>query len=186
MGNGLSLSIAHSIVVKSGGYISASSEDGRRTSFEILLPRVGIAPGPSDEFEPEESVESEAPTILLVEDEDSVRRLMHRYLEEEGYALLEAANGKAAQEIADSYQRPIHVLVTDVVMPGVTGPELAQKLAPRRPDMKVLFVSGYRHDTLEHQGLLRHEVNLLAKPFPGPELVRRVRVLLGRGARLAH
>src|SRR4029077_18663717 len=113
------------------------------------------------------------PTVLLVEDEDSVRRLMHKFLEREGYQLLEARNAKEAEEIAAVYDEVIDVLVTDVVMPGMTGPELADRMALLRPDMRVLFVSGYRHDTLEHVGQLSRDLNLLPKPFPASELLRR-------------
>jgi DNA-binding response OmpR family regulator len=124
--------------------------------------------------------------VLLVEDEDSIRHLMHKYLEREGYQLLEARNAEEAADIAAVYQEPIDILVTDVVMPGMTGPELAERLALLRPDMKVLFVSGYRHDTMEHYGLLNRDLNLLPKPFPATELLRRVQALLSDGAKLAQ
>jgi DNA-binding response OmpR family regulator len=117
-------------------------------------------------------------TVLLVEDEDSVRRLMHKFLEREGYQLLEARNAEEAQDLAEVYENPIDVMVTDMVMPGMTGPELAERLAPLRPDMQVLFVSGYRYDIPEHQGLRISDLNLLPKPFAQSEFVRRVRLLL--------
>jgi PAS domain S-box-containing protein len=178
-GTGLGLSIVHSIIVKNGGSISARSEIGEGTSFEILLPCVGTFQGLGDISSSVEAAgENSGPTVLLVEDEDSVRRMMHKFLEREGYQLLEARSGQEAKELAEVYGEPIHLLVTDVVMPGMTGPELAARLAPLRPDMKVLFVSGYRHDTLEQQGLLKRDLNLLPKPFPANELVRRVQMLL--------
>jgi PAS domain S-box-containing protein len=182
-GTGLGLSIVHSIIVKSGGYIHASSEIGAGTSFEILLPCVGTFQGLGDISSSEQPAgESAGPTVLLVEDEDSVRRMMHKFLEREGYQLLEARSGQEAKDLAEVYEEPIHLLVTDVVMPGMTGPELAERLAPLRPDMKVLFVSGYRHDTLEHQGMLKRDLNLLPKPFPAMELLRRVQLLLRSGS----
>jgi len=178
-GIGLGLSIVHSIIVHTGGYISAASEMGQGTSFDILLPSVGTFRGIGEVSESEGTGgEDSAPTVLLVEDEDSVRRLMHKFLERAGYQLLEARNAEEAEDIARVYDKPIHVLVTDVVMVGRTGLELAERLMPQRPDMKVLFVSGYRHDTLEHHALWNRDLNLLPKPFPASELLRRVQILL--------
>jgi two-component system, cell cycle sensor histidine kinase and response regulator CckA len=178
-GSGLRLSLAHSIVVQSGGYITAASTIGRGTTFEILLPCIGTFRGLS-EINGSESVAGEdaTPTILLVEDEDGVRKLMHNYLEREGYQLLEARNAEEAELVAEVYREPIHVLVTDVVMPGMTGPQLAERLAPLRPQMKVLFVSGYRHDAIGRSGLPDGDFSVLPKPFPAGELLRRVRGLL--------
>jgi two-component system, cell cycle sensor histidine kinase and response regulator CckA len=170
-GTGLGLSIVHSIIAQSGGHIKAASEPGKGTSFEILLPMIGSFQGGVDEA-------PSAETILLVENEAKIRRLMHTYLEREGFQLLEASNGEEAELLANAYRHPIDILVTDVIMPGKKGPDLAQALAPRRPDMKVLFVSGYRHDTLER--FVGPEAELLPKPFPASELVRRVRKLLGQ------
>ncbi len=178
-GIGLGLSIVHSIIVHNGGYISANSEIGQGTSFDILLPSVGTFCGLGEVSESERAGGAEpAPTVLLVEDEDSVRRLMHRFLERAGYQLLEARSAEEAEDIARVYDKPIHVLVTDVVMAGMTGLELAERLTPLRPAMKVLFVSGYRHDTLEHHALWNRDLNLLPKPFPASELLRRVEMLL--------
>jgi two-component system, cell cycle sensor histidine kinase and response regulator CckA len=187
-GTGLGLSIVHSIIAQNGGYISATSEIGRGTSFEILLPCIGTFRGLS-EFSGEErrsAGDDPVPTVLLVEDEDGVRRLMHGYLEREGYQLLEARDPAEAELIAEVYREPIHILVTDVMMPGMTGPQLAGRLAPLRPEMKVLFVSGYRHDALEPSGLGIQDVNVLSKPFPASELLRRVRMLLNRRAPLTQ
>jgi PAS domain S-box-containing protein len=168
-GASLSLPMVHGIVTQSGGYISAQSEIGKGSSFDILLPSIGTF------------LElAEAPTVLLVEDEDSVRRLMHKFLERGAYQILEARNAEDAIAIADVHKTPIQVLVTDVAMSGITGTELANRLAPRHPDMKVLFVSGYRHHTLEHEGLWKDGLNLLPKPFPAVELLRRVQVLLAQ------
>ena len=166
---GLGLSVVHGIVSRGGGYIAAGSEPGG-ASFEILLPCIGTLSGPVGD--------RNSPAVLLVEDENSVRRLMHKFLEREGYILLEARGPAEAEQLAAVYDGPIHVLVTDVVMPAMSGPELVEQLARSRPDLQVLLISGYRHDALEHQGLLRQEWNLLAKPFPAPELVRRIQALL--------
>jgi CheY-like chemotaxis protein len=186
-GAGLGLSIAHSIIVQNQGYIRAESAIGHGTSFEILLPCVGTFRKVGEETGAGRSDgEDPTPTILLVEDEDSVRRLMHKFLEREGYQLLEARNAEEAEAIAEVYEEPIHVLVTDVLMPGMTGPDLVARLLPLRPGMKTLFVSGYRHDVIEPNGLSRGDVNLLPKPFPAAELLRRVRMLLDQGTRVVQ
>jgi two-component system, cell cycle sensor histidine kinase and response regulator CckA len=168
-GNGLGLSLVHGIVVESGGYIAAQSAVGKGTSFQILWPCVGTYHG---------NGLTGASTILLVEDEDGVRRLMHRLLEREGYQLLSARNAEDAEQIAGVYQDDIHLLVTDVVMPGITGPQLADRLKPLHPSMKVLFVSGYRHDALGQKGLLGPGVQVLAKPFASAQFLRQVQMLL--------
>jgi DNA-binding response OmpR family regulator len=107
---------------------------------------------------------------------------MHKFFEEEGYQLLEASDGEEAEIIAERYDEPIHVLVTDVAMPGITGPQLADRLAALRPDLKVLFVSGCPHDFFESDGLLDRQRSFLPKPFSATELLGRVRTLLGAGA----
>jgi CheY-like chemotaxis protein len=184
-GSGLGLSIVHSIVVQGGGYISALSEPGTGSTFEMLLPCIGTFKRMSDVAGPLAEGADATPTILLVDDEDGVRKLLHGYLTREGFQLLEAGNPEEAVLIAEVYQEPIHVLVTDVVMPGMTGPQLAQRLAPVRPDMKVLFVSGYTRDTLAKYSLDR-SANVLAKPFPASELLRRVRLLLSQATPVAR
>ena len=176
-GAGMGLSMVHSTVVQSGGYITAESEAGEGTSFVILLPCVGTFRG-IGEIGGIRSDDDATTTILLVEDEDGVRRMMHKFLEREGYQLLAARNAEEAEDIAEVYGEPIHVLVTDVVMPGMTGPQLAERLQPLRPDMKVLFVSGYRHDALDQQGLLARGIPILPKPFPPAQLLRQVQWLL--------
>jgi PAS domain S-box-containing protein len=184
-GSGLGLSMVHSIVVQSGGYIRAESAMGKGTGFEILLPCVGTFRGAEIPGQERPGNENSKSTILLVEDEDGVRRMMHRFLERQGYQLLAARNAEEAEDIAGVYTSDIHVLVTDVVMPGMTGPQLAERMKPSRPEMKVLFVSGYRHDALDQQGLLRPGVRILAKPFPPAQLLQQIQSLLSQGERLA-
>jgi len=183
-GHGLGLSIVHSIVTKGGGYITASSELGKGSTFEILLPCVGTFKRMSDGGSLG-SGKGDTPTVLLVDDDAAVRKLMHSYLSREGFQLLEAGNPEEAELIAEAYQEPIHVLVTDVVMPEMTGPQLAGRLAPFRPDMQVLFVSGYPHDALAPYGL-DLSANILSKPFPASELLRRVRLLMTRTTQLTR
>jgi len=182
-GTGLGLSMVHSIVVQSGGLITARSELGLGTAFEILLPRLAAFQklhGRKD-HQRQPSLAAAAsdatPTVLLVDDEDSVRRAMHMHFEREGYQLLEASDGQEAEVIAQEYGEPIHILVTDVTMPGMTGPQLADRLAAFRPDIKVLFVSGYPHDSPAG--------DFLPKPFSAAELLGRVRLLLGATAPVA-
>ncbi len=182
-GTGLGLAIVHAIVMQNEGYIAASSEIGKGTSFEILLPRVE-KPQPASR-PPEAVVANEpAPTVLLVDDEDGVRRLMHGCLMREGYQLLQARNAEEAERIAKNCSGPIHVLVTDVVMPGMSGLQLAERLKPLHPAMKTLFVSGCAHDDLGSAASTPAEV--LSKPFRPLELAKRVRTLLQRPPAIAQ
>jgi CheY-like chemotaxis protein len=175
-GAGLALSIVHSIIAQNGGYIRAESQNNRGTTFEMMLPCVGTFQGLKGLLEPAKE-EGPVPTILLVEDEDGIRRLMHSQLEREGYQLLDARNAEEAELIAKAFQDPINVLVTDIVMPGMSGVQLAECLKRLRPEMKMLFVSGYRHDVLESYGLPNEGADFLSKPYPAHELLRRVRKL---------
>ena len=182
-GTGLGLSMVHSIVVQSGGHVTARSEVGLGTAFEILLPRLAAFQKLRD-AEGHQSVAAGdgTPTVLLVDDQEGVRRTLHNVFRKEGYHLLEARDGEEAEVIAQKYDEPIHLLVTDVVMPGMTGPQLADRLVAVRPDIKVLFVSGYPHDSLEGDGALDPRRNFLPKPFSAAELLGKVRTLLAAGA----
>jgi len=177
-GTGLGLAVVHGIIVRSGGYIIATSQPGSGTAFEILLPSVGTFTRMS-EISATGVGGDAVPTVLLVDDEDRVRKLVHGYLEREGFQLLEARTAEEAECIAEVYPEPIHFLVTDVVMPGMTGPQLAKRLARFRPEMKVLFVSGYCRDDLGHYGLDR-AAHILSKPFAASELLHQVRALLSQ------
>jgi len=170
--SGLGLSPVHGTVLESGGYISARSAPGKGTTFEILWPSLGTFHGTGL---------PDSPSVVLVEDEDGVRRLMHRLLEREGYQLLSARNAEDAEAIAGVHSGEIHLLITDVVMPGITGPQLAERLRPRHPGMRVLFVSGYRHDALDQKGLVGPGAQILAKPFSSTPFLRQVRTLLKQG-----
>lgn len=178
LGTGLGLSIVHSIVSQAGGYISASSEEGRGTVFEILLPSIGTFQGTGEGGATERPAADQIQTVLLVEDEDRIRHLMNTYLGREGYQLLEARNAEEAEALVTACGTPIDILITDVIMPGLTGPQLAERMIRARPGLKVLYVSGYRHNTLEEGGVQRQGLNVLSKPFTASELVRRVRILL--------
>jgi PAS domain S-box-containing protein len=173
-GTGLGLATVYGIVKQSDGYIAVESAPGQGTCFGIYLPRVEAPESPPSQPEkPASATGSE--TILLVEDEDSVRRLARAFLENRGYTVLEARDGPHAVEICEKRDQPIHLMVTDMVMPKMSGSELAQRVAPMRPEMKVLFVSGYTGDSLALPG---PQAAFLEKPFGPGDLVKKVRQIL--------
>jgi two-component system cell cycle sensor histidine kinase/response regulator CckA len=181
-GTGLGLATVYGIVKQSGGYIWVYSEVGHGTTVKVYLPRVAIAEEDAGRL-PAAVAESAAPrggceTVLLVEDAAPVRSLARRSLEASGYTVLDAADGAAALDVAARHSGGIDVLVTDVVMPGMSGRELAERLAPERPRMKVLYTSGYTDDAMVRQGVLTAGVAFLQKPFVPETLARKVREVL--------
>lgn len=176
-GTGLGLSTVYGFVRQCGGFISVLSTPGKGTSIELLLPRAktaAITP-------PTPAMRSDVPaatleTVLLAEDEESVRQLTLETLQRRGYHVLSAASGEEALKIAAAYEGTIHVLVSDVVMPGMKGPELAERLRALRPGVKVLFVSGYAADVVTPNDL--REASLLSKPFSPTALGNAVRAIL--------
>jgi len=179
-GTGLGLSTVYGIIQQSGGYIWVFSEAGKGTSFKIYLPRVSasgkaIAAEPAvADAKPEQAVE----TILLVEDASKLRRLTRQYLENQGYTVLEAADGAAAIEVSNAHPGPIHLLLTDVIMPGMNGRELAYRISSLRPETKVLYMSGYTEKAVGHNAMLDAGITLLQKPFTLPALKTKVREVL--------
>jgi PAS domain S-box-containing protein len=177
-GTGLGLATVYGIVKQSGGYIWVYSESGHGTTIKVYLPRVaGVADAPAPAPEPR-PVRHGDETVLLVEDAAPVRTLARRSLEAHGYTVLDAPDGPSALEVAAGHAAAIDILVTDVVMPGMSGRELAERLAPLRPSMKVLYTSGYTDDAMVRQGVLSAGVAFLQKPFVPESLARKVREVL--------
>jgi PAS domain S-box-containing protein len=180
-GTGLGLATIYGIVKQSNGNIEVYSEPGRGATFKIYLPRVDkaaervVAAAPPGEQRGSE-------TILLVEDDEMVRTLTCELLKEWGYTVLEARHGEDALDISQRYHGPIHLLLTDVVMPRMGGRDLASRLYTRRPQTKVLFMSGYTTDAIVHHGMLDARVPFLPKPITVNALVSKVREVLDDGA----
>ncbi len=177
-GTGLGLATVYGVVKQSGGYIAVDSEKGKGASFSVYLLRVENAVTAPD-------LSNDAPvsvrgseTILLVEDEESLRKLADMFLRDSGYHVLTAADGAQALQVARQYAGPIHLLLTDVVMPGINGRVLAERLAPSQPGMRILYVSGYTDSFIAGHGVLEAGAHLLHKPFTEESLTRKVRELL--------
>ncbi len=179
-GTGLGLAAVHGIVKQNGGHISVYSEEDHGTTFKIYLPRVEEAVPSLVRPVAKADAPSGNETILLVEDDAYVRELARRVLEANGYTLLEAQNGQEALELAASHLGPIHLLLTDVVMPGISGRELVSQLTRIRTDFRILFMSGYTEEAIAHHGVLVPGVELLQKPFSPMVLMRKVRDMLDR------
>jgi two-component system cell cycle sensor histidine kinase/response regulator CckA len=177
-GTGLGLSTVYGIVKQSGGAITVDSVPGAGTTFCVYLP-IAREAGTRPSGKTERRISSSASeTILLVEDEDSVRKLAHRVLESQGYTVLEAINGEDALRIAADYAGVIDLLLSDVVMPELGGRVLAERLTAARPDTEVLFMSGYTDDEILRRGLLERGQHLLQKPFTATALSHEVRSVL--------
>jgi CheY-like chemotaxis protein len=203
-GTGLGLATVYGIVQQSGGHIQVESEVGSGTTFRIYFPVAKGAERPAPRLPRhltplsvertatgapslglDEALRSESgETVLLVEDGEALREVLQRVLEELGYQVYVASDGEEALEVSATLDGPIHILVTDVVMPNLGGRELALELWKTRPDTRVLFMSGYTEDAILHQGLRKTTVGFIGKPFRPDFLASRVREMLdtGRGA----
>jgi CheY-like chemotaxis protein len=181
-GTGLGLSTVYGIVRQSGGHIAVYSEPGHGTSVKVYLPRVvgaGEAAGPSEDGTP---LPAGTETILVAEDEDRVRSLTVAVLAQQGYTVIEACDGDEAKALAREYDGEIHLLLTDVVMPKMSGKELADELRRERPNLKVVLCSGYTGDTVMQQGVLDTATPFLQKPFTLRSLAVTVREVLDAGS----
>jgi len=180
-GTGLGLATVYGIVKQSDGYIWVYSEPGRGTSFKIYLPRVeAVAEPPAPKAMPPASLRG-SETVLVVEDEAAVRNLVRRVLEAHGYSVLVAADGPEALRLIESHHEPIHLLVTDVVMPKMSGRQLAERVVSTRRETKVLYLSGYTDDAIVHHGVLAPGIAFLQKPFTPRALARKLREVLDGG-----
>lgn len=177
-GTGLGLSTVYGIVKQSGGYVMVQSEEGQGTAFHIYLPHVEGAAEKQAAPLPDPSLGG-TETILLVEDEESVRQLVRDTLDAKGYRVLEADSGEAGLAAAQRYEGKIELVITDVVMPGIGGRELVKQLAQSRPATKVLYLSGYTEDAIVSDGSIEKGTAFLQKPFSLHSLSRKVREVLG-------
>ena len=180
-GTGLGLSTVYGIVKQSGGHISVESEESNGTKFRLYLPKVNEGAERTME-DLRQTPAKGTETILLVEDEASVRKLAAMVLREIGYTVLEASGGEEALSLVSQYTGKIHLLLSDVVMPGMSGKELSERLKEQIPGMKVIFASGYTEDTILHHSVLDSEIEFIQKPFTPSSLSKKLRKVLGRTA----
>ena len=177
-GTGLGLSTVYGIVKQSEGHIDVYSEPGQGTTFKIFIPIVKEDVRPAHISDTIPAVSSKHEVILLVDDQDEVRSLVYDLLESNGYKVLSACNGAEAELVVERCAEPIQLVITDVVMPGMSGPELVKHIALRHPKTKVLFMSGYTDDAVIRNGALTEGVNYLQKPFTPKSLLRKVYEIL--------
>jgi CheY-like chemotaxis protein len=177
-GTGLGLATVYGIVKQSGGFIWVYSEPGQGATFKIYLPRVDDPISPPTPSRPQATAGG-TETILIAEDAPGVRGVVQEVLRRQGYTVLAAPDGKSALALAAAHSGPIHLLITDVIMPEMSGRQLADRMREIRPDAKVLFVSGYTDDAIVRHGILEPGIAFLQKPFSPPALARKVREVLG-------
>jgi CheY-like chemotaxis protein len=175
----------YGIVKQSGGNIWVYSEPGQGTTFKIYLPRVDE---PLTELKEEVSrqISRGDETLLIVEDEETVRKLVVRILRSLGYRILEAPEGGRALLLCEEFKEPIHLILTDVVMPGMSGRNLVDRLREIHPEMKVLYMSGYTDNAILHHGVLEKGTNFIQKPFTLENLARKVREVLDKNRDTSH
>ena len=180
-GTGLGLATCYGIVKQADGHIWAYSEPGRGATLEVYLPRAVEAAEPMETVQAPRLVEgSGGEAVLVVEDEQQIREMIVRVLEKRGYQVLPCARGEEALALAQEPSRRVDLLITDVVLPGWSGREIAERVLTVRPGLRILYISGYTENSVVHHGVLEEGVNFLAKPFTPLQLVRTVRALLDR------
>ncbi len=175
-GTGLGLATVYGIVRQSGGYIDVQSQEGSGTTVAIYLPRVDKVPETVEKHE-SKVAEGKNETILFVEDDDMVRNMVAAVLEQYGYNVIKAENGSVAMKRCEQEDK-IHLMITDVVMPGTSGPDLVRQIITMQPEMKVLYISGYTDDAIVHHGVLDENTPFLQKPFTPQKLALKVQELL--------
>jgi PAS domain S-box-containing protein len=181
-GTGLGLSTVYGIVRQSGGNIFVYSQPGRGTTFKVYLPRVD-EPAPATLPPQKRSAKSGAETILLVEDEPALRDLIRIALTGNGFTVLDAGSPADALALSRAHSAPLHLLITDIIMPGMDGPSLAKQIVKERPDLKVLYMSGYATNFIMHDGIVDPGTNFIEKPFHPGTLLAKVREVLDGGVR---
>jgi CheY-like chemotaxis protein len=179
-GTGLGLSTVYGIVKQSGGNVWVYSEPGRGTTFKIYLPRVDEPPEELGDKVVVEEVPRGSETILVVEDEEEVRKVAVRILTRQGYTVLDVPDGDSALVICEERKEPIHLILTDVVMPGLSGRQLVDRCSKVRQDFKALYMSGYTDNAIVHHGVLGEGMNYIQKPFTVDGLARKVREVLDK------
>jgi len=174
----LGMATVYGIIKQSGGYIWVYSKPGAGTTFKIYLPAVEkeATEVQKEQTSPDDLTGSE--TILIVEDDDALRKLAREILEPQGYSILEAQNGIEALKVSEEHGDQIHLMITDAVMPQIGGRELEERLRPLRPDLKVIYMSGYTDNAILHHGVLSPEIEFLQKPISSEALKRKVREVL--------
>jgi hypothetical protein len=177
-GTGLGLATVHGIVNQSHGYLEVESEVGKGTTFLVYLPALAGAVQEEGKSRPVGGQIQGTERVLVVDDEPEFREMVRQLLEGLGYAVLMASGGLEALEIAEQEERPIHLVLTDVVMPGMNGRELADKISVTLPDSKTLYMSGYMDDAIVHSGLSGGELAFLQKPFTREDLAYKIREIL--------
>jgi len=183
-GTGLGLATVYGIVKQSGGFIWVYSEKEKGTAFKIYLPRVQRGPRP-DKLDPDAEAQRGCETILLAENSESLREMAREYMASLGYTVIEADSGEQALQRSKEYEGTIHLLLTDVVMPKMSGRELADRIIGNRPGIKILFTSGYTDDAIVRHGVLEPGIAFIQKPYRPKALARRVREVLDNALRQA-